>query len=139
VGSEMCIRDRLLCDYSPSLFDNGITRPLDHIPTLRIALGLEAGTTSTRHGCVSQNELREAIERIIGVDKVYPPSTAMVRDNVLQRVSETFDDLLGVIGRTLEMKLKDAINPITSFRDVDEGVNFGSTDSATIVQRLRAR
>jgi hypothetical protein len=27
----------LLCDYSPSLFGNGIPKTLDHVPTLRIA------------------------------------------------------------------------------------------------------
>ena len=129
----------LLCDYSPSLFGRGIPRTLDHVPTLRIALGLEPGTSSTREGTISRDELREAIERIIGVDQIYPPATCAQRDNVRERVSETFDDLIGIIGRTFETKLKDAINPITSFRDVDEGIEFGSTDAAALIQRLRAR
>jgi hypothetical protein len=129
----------LLCDYSPRLFGRGISKTLDHISTLKIALGLEPGTSSTTAGTISRDELRETIERIIGVDRIYPPATAAQRDNVRQRVSETLDDLIGVIGRTFETRLKDAINPITSFRDVDEGVDFGSIDAATIVQRLRAR
>jgi hypothetical protein len=129
----------LLCDYSPLLFGNGIQKTLDHIPTLRIALGLEAGTTSTRARSISQADLRAAIEQIIGVEKVHPPASPAQVDNVRSRVAETFDELVGIIGRTLETKLKDAINPITSFRDVDEGVEFGSKDASSVIGRLRAR
>jgi hypothetical protein len=49
------------------------------------------------------------------------------------------DEQLGAIGRAIENQLKVVLNPITSFRDVDEGVDFGSIDSANFVTRLRAR
>jgi hypothetical protein len=39
----------------------------------------------------------------------------------------------------METQLKAVLNPITSFRDVDEGIDFGSVDSAGFVTRLRAR
>jgi hypothetical protein len=129
----------LLCDYSPTLFGTAIAKTLDHIPTLRIALGLQPGTTSTTPGSISRDEIQTAIEKIIGVDKVYPPASPPQVDNVRARVSEVFDELIGQIGRTLETKLKDAINPLTSFRDVDEGVEFGSRDSSSLIPRLRSK
>lgn len=129
----------LLCDYSPRLFGSQIPKTLDHIPTLRIALGLEPGTTTTKGGSVSKDDLRSAIEQIIGVDRIYPPASREQVENVRMRVSEVFDDLIGRIGRTLETKLKDAIDPLTSFRDVDEGIEFGSRDSSALIPRLRSR
>jgi hypothetical protein len=48
------------------------------------------------------------------------------------------NDQLAAIGRTLEAKLSDVLNPLTSFRDVDEGVDFGSPDSAGLVTRMGA-
>jgi hypothetical protein len=46
---------------------------------------------------------------------------------------------MGAIGRTIESQLKVVLDPITSFRDVDEGIDFGSIDSAGFVTRLRSR
>lgn len=129
----------LLCDYSPRLFGTQISKPLDHIPTLQIALGLKAGTTSTVSGCVVPNELQNIIGQIIGVDKVRPPASAAQIENVKSRVAEAFEDQMGAIGRSMESKLADTLKPITSFRDVDEGIDFGSKDSAMIVGRLRAK
>jgi hypothetical protein len=129
----------LLSDYSPRLIGAGISKSLDHIPTLQIALGLKAGNSSTTSGCLSQNELQAVIEEIIGVDKVRPPASAAQIQNVKRRVAEAFEDLMGAIGRSMESKLADEIKPITSFRDVDQGIDFGSQDSSMIVGRLSAR
>jgi ssDNA-binding Zn-finger/Zn-ribbon topoisomerase 1 len=129
----------LLCDYTPRLFGKDINRPLDHIPTLKIALGFTPGTTSTRGGCVNREELQKTIEKIIGVDKVHPPASQAQVKNVQRRIAEAFDDQLGRIGRSNETKLKEVIKPITSFRDVDEGVEFGSKDASPVVDRLRAK
>jgi hypothetical protein len=129
----------LLCDYSPRLFGSQISKPLDHIPTLQIALGLKAGTTSTVSGCVNPKEIQNTIEEIIGVDKVRPPASVAQIDNVKGRVAEAFEDQMGAIGRSMEAKLAETLKPITSFRDVDEGIDFGSKDSAMIVGRLRAK
>jgi hypothetical protein len=129
----------LLCDYSPRLFGSQINKPLDHIPTLQIALGLKAGTTSTVSGCVNPKEIQNTIEEIIGVDKVRPPASVAQIDNVKGRVAEAFEDQMGAIGRSMEAKLAETLKPITSFRDVDEGIDFGSKDSAMIVGRLRAK
>jgi hypothetical protein len=54
-------------------------------------------------------------------------------------VDDVFDDLMAAIGRSLEMQLRDVLKPITSFRDVDEGIDFGSVDSADYAVRLRSR
>jgi hypothetical protein len=81
----------------------------------------------------------EAIKQIIGVDQVYPPASAAQIENVRGQVVEAINDALGAIGRTLENQLKHVLNPITSFRDVDEGIDFGSIDSAGFVTRLSAR
>jgi hypothetical protein len=129
----------LLCEYSPRLFGTEINKTLDHVPTLQIALGLKPGNASTTAGCVNPDELHEAIRRIIGVDKIYPPASAAQVENVRRRLAEAFEDQMGAIGRTFEAKLADAIKPITSFRDVDEGIDFGSKDSSMIVGRLRAK
>jgi hypothetical protein len=129
----------LLCDYTPRLFGKDINKPLDHIPTLKTALGFTPGTTSTTQGCIDREELQKNIEKIIGVDKVYPPASEAQVKNGQRRVAEAFDDQLGRIGRSDEKKLVDVIEPITSFRDVDEGVEFGSKDASPIVDRLRAK
>jgi ATP-dependent helicase YprA (DUF1998 family) len=129
----------LLCEETPKLFGNKINKTLDHIPTLQIALGFKPTTGMNQSECVNKEDLKARIEAIIGVDKVYPPATAAQIDNVRRRVEEAFEDQMGAIGRTLETKLAEVVKPITSFRDVDEGVDFGSKDASTIVTRLRAK
>lgn len=129
----------LLCEFSPELYGSKIKRPLDHVPTLRIALGKEPGSSHGESHCINEADLRQAIERIIGVDTVRHPASKAQIEHLRNRVQDVFDDQIAAIGRTLETKLKDVLNPITSFRDVDEGIDFGSNDSANLVLRLRAR
>jgi hypothetical protein len=130
----------LLCDITPDLYGTQITKPLDHVPTLQIALGrAPAPKKGTLSNCVSVDYIREAVIKIIGVDVVRPPAMPSQVENLRVRIEEVFDDQMGAIGRTLESQLKAVLNPITSFRDVDEGIDFGSIDSANFVTRLRAR
>jgi hypothetical protein len=130
----------LLCDITPDLYGTQITKPLDHIPTLQIALGRAAAPQKgTQANCVSENYIRDAITRIIGVDTVRPPASKSQIENLRKRVDEVVDDQMGAIGRTIESQLKVVLDPITSFRDVDEGIDFGSIDSAGFVTRLRSR
>jgi superfamily II DNA or RNA helicase len=130
----------LLCDLTPDLYGSKITKSLDHVPTLQIALGrAPAPKKGTEANCVKETYLRDAVLAIIGVDRVRPPaSTAQVR-NLRARVEEVFEEQMAAIGRSMESQLKVVLNPITSFRDVDEGIDFGSLDSAGFVTRLRAR
>ena len=130
----------LLCDLTPDLYGTRIMKPLDHIPTLQIALGrAPAPQKGTQANSVQESYLRESIKRIIGVDTVRPPASPAQIENLRKRVDEVLDETMGAIGRSIESQLKVVLNPLTSFRDVDEGVDFGSIDSANFVTRLRAR
>ena len=130
----------LLCQWTPELYGAQVSRPLDHVPTLNVALGNKpGGQTGTQSGCISPDALRSAVHRIIGVDSVRPPASASQVANVRKRVDDVFDDLMAAIGRSLERNLRDVLKPITSFRDVDEGIDFGSVDSADYAVRLRSR
>ena len=131
----------LLCDTTPTLWEQRrITKPLDDLATLRIALGQRpAPKNGTESNCVVPGDLLNAIERILGVESVYPPATKAEVDNIRARVNDVFDEQIGNIGRSMERQLKAVLNPITSFRDVDEGIDFGSMDSAMYVTRLRAK
>lgn len=130
----------LLCDATPRLFGKSITKPLDHLPTLQVALGYKPQAKSgTRNNCVTADELRAAIHQIIGVDRVYPPASSAEVANARRVIDDALDDQLGLIARSLESQLKNAIRPLLSFRDVDEGIDFGSLDSASYVTRLRPR
>lgn len=130
----------LLSEITPRLFGSKISRPLDHVPTLQTALGLRPTTTSgTQANCVSIAEIQTAIEEIIGVDIVRPPAMDAQVQNVKKRVAEVLADNIAAIGRSLETRITEVVTPITSFRDVDEGIDFGSIDSASFVTRLRAR
>jgi hypothetical protein len=130
----------LLCQWTPELYGTQVSRPLDHVPTLNVALGNKpGGKTGTQSGCIAPDALRSAIHRIIGVDSVRPPASPAQVENVRRRVDDVFDDLMAAIGRSLETQLRDVLKPITSFRDVDEGIDFGSVDSADYAVRLRSR
>jgi hypothetical protein len=130
----------LLSEFTPNLFGSRISRPLDHVPTLQTALGLRpAASSGTQANIISSSELLEAIERIIGVDQVRPPALASQVENVKKRVAEVVQDNIAAIGRSLETRITDVLDPIRSFRDVDEGIDFGSIDSAGVVIRIRAR
>lgn len=129
----------LLCDATPRLFAaKKIKKPLEHVPTLKAALGI-APNPGTETGCLSGESLVQAVEEIIGVtgsNPLVPSSQAAV---VQPEVDQVATDCLDAVGRALEMQLKDVLNPITSFRDVDEGLEFGSVSSSSVVTRLRAR
>jgi hypothetical protein len=130
----------LLCQWTPDLYGSQVSRPLDHVPTLNVALGNKPGSkTGTQSGCVDPAALRSAVHRIIGVDSVRAPASPSQIENLRRRVDDVFDDLMGAIARSLENQLKNVLNPITSFRDVDEGIDFGSVDSSDYAVRLRSR
>lgn len=130
----------LLADTTPRLFGHDVTKTLDHLPTLQVALGFKpAAKTGTKGNCITQQELLDALHQIVGVNEARPPSTEAEVRNTRRVIDEVFEQNIGMIGRSLEATLKDAIQPILSFRDVDEGIEFGSLDSATYVSRLRPR
>jgi hypothetical protein len=129
----------LLSEVTPRLFGNGVGVPLDDVGHLKIALGLEPSKGDTTQGVVTEDELRVALEQIIGVDAVRPPASRAQIENIRRRVGEILTDLIAQCGRSIFPKAQEVWKPLTSFRDVDEGVEFGSSSSAGLVARLRAR
>jgi hypothetical protein len=131
----------LLHDLSPQLFAlNQIARPLNHVPTLQTALGMRpAAKTGTVGGCVETDSLLDALLRIIGADGPHPPASPMQVSNVRARIEEVFADALGAVRRSMDSQLADTLQPLTSFRDVDEGIDFGSFNSSGLVDRIRGR
>jgi len=128
----------LLSDLTPSLYGAKISKPLDHIPTLQIALGLKPATASNT-ACVDTVMLKQAINEILGVEAVHPPALPAEVESVRRLAQEVLDDQIGEIGRTLERYLGQVLDPIISFRDVDEGIDFGSIEAADLVTRFWAR
>lgn len=130
----------LLCAYTPDLYGSRITKPLDDVATLQTALGMRpAAATGTRANCVDPADLQNAIEEVIGVDKPHPPASTGQIDNLRKQVEQAFADQMGIIGRTLERRVQQALDPLISFRDVDEGVDFASVESSSLLARLRTR
>jgi hypothetical protein len=131
----------LLHDLSPDLFTaRQIAKALDHVPTLLTALGQRpkdrAGTIDK---CIEEVNLLDVLNRIIGVDETRPPESSGQVRNVRERVEQALVDWMGTIKRTDEMWLSNVLEPLTSFRDVDEGIEFGSLDSAALIDRIRGR
>jgi hypothetical protein len=130
----------LLCDLTPDLYGSYIPKPLDHLSTLQAALGINLlSSPGTQANCIEESTLLVALEKIIGVDtKLNLASPAQVA-YIRKKIKDVLQEQIEIIGRSHEKQLKDAITPITSFRDVDEGIEFGSIDSASLVMKLRAR
>jgi Helicase conserved C-terminal domain len=126
----------LLSALTPELFGSQIAKPLDNVPTLQVALGMKPGPNGPS---IEIDSLRDAILEIIGVDVVRPPASPAQVANAKSRAISAFDDVIGLIGRTMETRVQEVVHPLTSFRDVDEGIEFGSIDSAGIVAKMRAR
>ncbi len=130
----------LINDLSPTLYGSDTARSLTHVPTVKVALGLKTtGSSGTTPGCIQIADLLAALREIIGVDKDWPNASPKEIENVRQRISEILNDLVGSIGRSPETRLPEVLNPITSFRDVDEGLNFGSLESPGLVTRISGR
>jgi hypothetical protein len=125
----------LLNQYTPELYGNGIDKTLDHIPTLKQALGLSPGNSAL----IDQDEILKSLEQIIGVDKDRPPASPAQIKHVRDHLAEVFNELIAAIGRTQESKLVDVLEPLISFRDVDEGIDFHSPECITLLSHLGER
>ena len=131
----------LLNYYSPRLYESkDIAKPLNHIPTLKVALGFQSkGSSGTKIGCLKADDINKAIKNIIGVSHSLKGISQKEVDNIKNRIDNKFSDCLSLIGRTSEKYLTDVLKPLTSFRDVDPGLDFGSLDSSSVVTRLSGR
>lgn len=128
----------LLLDFSPRLHaERKIARSLDHIPTLLTAIGERpADTRGGTRACVDPADLLRAIVEVVGADRVRSPASTAQVDHARHRIEEAFDLQMGRIRRSLDTRLPDAIPILTSFRDIDEGLEFASLHSAGLVERL---
>ena len=102
----------------------------------------DTGRRGTEVGCVGEAELLAAVREIIGVTAVQEVGamTSRAQIEMLQRqVDDAFSEQIGAIGRSIEDRLADVLSPITSFRQVDEGIDFISTSSPDLVGRLSGR
>src|SRR5439155_8371839 len=111
----------LMNKYSPSLYGSRIAKPLENIQTLQGALGLRPAAGGA---CVTADDLRVDLERVIGVDEVRPPASPAQVENTKRQIHLAFDDAWNAISRTRETNIKSVLDPIISFRDVAEGVDF---------------
>ncbi|MCB9719737.1 MAG: hypothetical protein H6756_02590 [Candidatus Omnitrophica bacterium] len=127
----------LINDISPDLYKSDIKKPLTHVPTLKVALGLQSmGSSGTNPNCIDVQQLLAALEEIIGTTGSYSKVSDKELDNIRQRIEEILQDQIAMIGRSPENKLNDILSPLTSFRDVDEGLEFESLESSAIVNRI---
>lgn len=128
----------LLHDLSPRLFaEHKIARALDHVPTLRTAIGdRPANTQGGMAQCIDLADLLLALVEVIGVDRPRPPASSSQVDNVRAKVEEVFEDQIGLIRRTMENQLAAVLPVLSSFRDIDEGIEFASLHSASLVDQL---
>jgi len=127
----------LINHISPELYKTSIARPLVHVPTLKVALGLQSsGSSGTRSRCILTEDLLTAIEQIIGTDRFWTHASKKEIENIKLRIAEILQDQIALIGRSPENKLSEILKPITSFRDVDQGLEFESLDSSSLVSRV---
>jgi hypothetical protein len=97
------------------------------------------GKTGTVGGSIDAGDLRTILRRIVGVDEMRPPASSTQIVNVRQRVDEVLDEQISAIRRSMDTRLSDVLQPLTSFRDVDEGIEFGSFNSAGLIDHIRGR
>lgn len=123
---------------SPKLLGNQINKPLSHVPTLQVALGLKPATSvKNSFNCISQEELLSYLEAIVGVDNNISTRYAKESYYIKERIKEIFEDQIALIARTHERNLNQVLDQIISFRDVDQGLGFASPNSSSVVSNLR--
>jgi hypothetical protein len=88
---------------------------------------------------LSEDRIIQDLYNIIGIDKAYFSVT--MREEAKESIAQIVKDMFEVIRRSPnDTKIKDEIilNPLTSFRDVDEGIDFlPSTDTAIVAGNIR--
>ncbi|MCP5003366.1 MAG: hypothetical protein GY941_05350 [Planctomycetes bacterium] len=130
----------LINDLSPELYRSDLGKSLTHVPTVKVALGLQStGSSTTTLKCIRVDELLTALEQIIGIDRYWPKVSKKEIENIKVRLSEILQDQIALIGRSPETNLTDVLKPITSFRDVDQGLEFYSLNSPSLVTRISGR
>jgi superfamily II DNA/RNA helicase len=118
----------LLSQYSVSLFaSNRISKPFDNLRELRKAID---------NGLLTRQQIETDLQEIIGVN--HPEVDSLQQRSLTERLSEVLETNWDQIMRSVEQRLGDAIHPMSSFRDVDETLDFIADGAAgNFVERLR--
>ena len=108
-------------------------KALDDVRSLQIALGYQPSNSATQSGIIDGEALRELIRESIGVEA----DRAGTMEYEVSRLRSIVDFLvrieaLGRIGRSLEKTLRDTLDSLISFREVDRAVPFASMDSSEL-------
>jgi Helicase conserved C-terminal domain len=128
----------MLLDYfSPKLFSEGrLAKPLDDVRSLQISLGYQPANSGTQSGTIDKDKLRELIRESIGVGVESTPALEYEVARLRNIVDACTDEALGRIGRSLENRLRDTLDCLVSFRDVDRAVAFASMDSSELLSKI---
>lgn len=122
----------LMSYFGPALMrQRMIDRSLDQLMPLRVALGLQPGPAGQS---LQRDEVLHAVREVIGVDAKSLHATAAEVDIAKRRVDDEFDHVYGLIGRAQGQYVRDVLDILRSFRDVDEGVDFGTLKSIVLLQ-----
>jgi hypothetical protein len=118
--------------YGPSLLNaRSIDRRIDNLSALRVALGLQQGRLGQ---CLERDEILRAVEEIIGVNRSWPLVSQAEVDLAAERVEHEFEYVYGRIAREPGGTINDILTILTSFRDIDTGIDFASMKSLVLLQ-----
>ncbi len=118
----------LLSYYSRQFYKRTGDRSLDHLPRLK---KLIEGNDLTL------NILQADLAAIIGA--AHPNLSDLQRARVTEMIAQQLGENWEALQRTFESSIYDVLHPMSSFRDVDETLDFIADGSAgAFVERLRA-
>ncbi len=118
----------LLTYYSRVLYNTKrITKPLDNMNQLQKMI---------KSGDISMEQLSDDLQSIIGVH--HPKLNALQRRYLIDSVTQALQLNWDQIQRSFESQLGDAVHAMSSFRDVDETLDFVADGAASVfVDRIR--
>jgi len=119
----------LLSYYSRILFNQKhTTKAFDNLKELQ---------TTIKAQTVTQEQLEQDMQEIIGAH--HPKLDALQQQYVSQSIAAALAENWELIMRSLEQRLTQAIHPMTSFRDVDDTLDFVAEGAASVfVDRISA-
>jgi hypothetical protein len=94
-------------------------------------LGLQQGRLGQ---CLERDEILRAVEEIIGVNRSWPLVSQAEVDLAAERVEHEFEYVYGRIAREPGGTINDILTILTSFRDIDTGIDFASMKSLVLLQ-----
>jgi superfamily II DNA/RNA helicase len=119
----------LLSYYSRDLFRRGvITKSLDNLRQLKQMMDKKE---------ITIDQLKSDLEAIIGVS--HPQLSALQKRYMVEEIDAVLQTNWDQISRSYDTFLGDAIRPMSSFRDVDETIDFVAVGATSVfVERVRS-